>query len=212
MYILMDEMTEAIDCTGLACPEPVLRTKKHVEQGHSEVRVLVDNDAAVENVSRFLTFQGFEVSVDSREGVSLVAGIRTPSDTSENPASAGAVAEVSAGKPEAQKIVVMISSRTLGSGDDTLGEKLMLSYIKTLKEMGKDLWRLIFVNGGVHFAIEGAQMLPDLQALEDEGITILVCGTCLNHFDILDKKQVGETTNMLDIVTAMQLADKVISI
>jgi selenium metabolism protein YedF len=87
----------------------------------------------------------------------------------------------------------------------------MLSFIKTLKEMGEDLWRLIFVNGGVHFAIEGAELLPDLVDIEAQGTTILVCGTCLNHFDILEKKRVGQTTNMLDIVTAMQLADKVIS-
>jgi len=47
---------------------------------------------------------------------------------------------------------------------------------------------------------------------ESEGLKILVCGTCLDHFDVLEKKQVGETTNMLDIVTAMQLADKVINL
>jgi TusA-related sulfurtransferase len=49
-------------------------------------------------------------------------------------------------------------------------------------------------------------------ALESRGVKILVCGTCLNHFNLLERKQVGETTNMLDIVTAMQLADKVINI
>ena len=40
----------------------------------------------------------------------------------------------------------------------------------------------------------------------------MLCGTCLDHFDLLARKQVGVTTNMLDIVTAMQLAEKVISI
>jgi hypothetical protein len=60
--------------------------------------------------------------------------------------------------------------------------------------------------------VEGSEYLPALQAIEKEGTNILVCGTCLNHFELLEKKQVGETTNMLDIVTAMQLADKVISI
>jgi len=41
---------------------------------------------------------------------------------------------------------------------------------------------------------------------------VLVCGTCLNHFQLLEQKKVGETTNMLDIVTHMHLADKVISL
>jgi hypothetical protein len=68
------------------------------------------------------------------------------------------------------------------------------------------------VNNGVKLAIDESEVLQNLTELEDSGITILVCGTCLDHFNLLDKKQVGETTNMLDIVTAMQLADKVINI
>jgi selenium metabolism protein YedF len=100
----------------------------------------------------------------------------------------------------------------VGSGDDVLGAKLMVNFIKTLKEMGNDLWRLVFVNSGVKLTIDGAGTVEDLEELEAAGITILVCGTCLDYFNLLERKQVGQTTNMLDIVTAMQLADKVINI
>jgi len=55
-------------------------------------------------------------------------------------------------------------------------------------------------------------VLEDLKAYEAAGLKILVCGTCLDHFKLLEKKRVGETTNMLDIVTAMQLADQVINL
>jgi len=89
---------------------------------------------------------------------------------------------------------------------------LMLSFLRTLKEMGPDLWRLVFVNNGVKLTIDGSEVLDDLKAYENGGLKILVCGTCLTHFNLLERKQVGETTNMLDIVTAMQLADKVITI
>jgi len=78
--------------------------------------------------------------------------------------------------------------------------------------MGGELWCLVFLNNGVKLTIYTSKVLPVLKGLGEEGIHILVCGTCLTHFDLLDKKQVGETTNMLDIVTAMKLADKVISI
>jgi selenium metabolism protein YedF len=88
----------------------------------------------------------------------------------------------------------------------------MVNFLRTLKEMGDELWRLVFVNNGVKLTIDGVEVLEDLRQYEKDGLTILVCGTCLNHFDLLARKQVGETTNMLDIVTAMQLADKVISI
>jgi selenium metabolism protein YedF len=100
----------------------------------------------------------------------------------------------------------------MGRGDEELGGKLMINFLKTLKEMGTDLWRLVFVNNGVKLTLEDSEILPDLQTYEKEGLHILVCGTCLNHFGLLEKKQVGETTNMLDIVTAMQLADKVINL
>jgi selenium metabolism protein YedF len=113
---------------------------------------------------------------------------------------------------EEKKIVVMVSTDRMGFGDDELGLKLMVNFIKTLKEMGDELWRLILVNNGVKLTIDGSQVLPELKELEEGGLLILVCGTCLDHFDLLDRKQVGETTNMLDVVTAMQLADKVINI
>ena len=78
--------------------------------------------------------------------------------------------------------------------------------------MGDELWRLVFVNNGVKLTIDVSEVLSVLKAYEKDGLHILVCGTCLTHFNLLDKKQVGETTNMLDIVTAMQLADKIINI
>ena len=88
----------------------------------------------------------------------------------------------------------------------------LIEILRTLKEMGDELWRLVFVNNGVKLTIDGAEILEDLKNYENEGIKILVCGTCLDHFNLLERKQVGETTNMLDIVTAMQVADKVINI
>ena len=108
--------------------------------------------------------------------------------------------------------MVMVTTDRMGYGDDILGQKLMISFIKTLKEMGPDLWRLVFVNNGVKLTVSSADTLPDLKEIAETGVTILVCGTCLMHFNLIDAKQVGETTNMLDIVTAMQLADKVINI
>jgi len=96
--------------------------------------------------------------------------------------------------------------------DVDLGRKLFLNFITTLKEMGPKLWRLVFVSNGVKLTIAGSEVLPILKEYETEGRHILVCGTGLTHFNLLDKKQVGKTTKILDLVTAMQLADKVINI
>ncbi|MDA8135071.1 MAG: sulfurtransferase-like selenium metabolism protein YedF [Desulfobacteraceae bacterium] len=203
-------LKNTIDCRGLQCPEPVLKTKKHLEaEAAVEIEVIVDNDAAVENVSRFLNFQGFNVSVDSNGGFSTVSGQRDREKAKKlesRPESIKIKKE-----SDHQKILVMISSRNMGKGDDNLGQKLMVNFIKTLKEMGTDLWRIVLVNDGVKFAVKDSAILNDLMELESSGVSILVCGACLTHFNLLDEKKVGETTNMLDVVTSMQLADKVIN-
>jgi len=195
-----------IDASGLACPAPVLQAKAAIEAEQlNAVRVVVDNQAAQQNVTRFLESQGFEIALEQDNGGYYVIGRRDiiPSTGPE----AAPVSE--AGQ---MKIMVMIATDRLGYGDDELGLKLIISFIRTLKEMGPDLWRLVFVNNGVKLAIRDSEVIPDLKELEDNGLQILVCGTCLTHFDLLEQKQVGETTNMLDIVTAIQLADKVINI
>ena len=108
--------------------------------------------------------------------------------------------------------MVMVTSDHMGHGDDGLGDMLMFNFLKTLKEMGPDLWRLVFVNSGVGFTAEGSEAVPVLQELAGEGVQILACGACLAYFHILDKMQVGEVTNMLEIVTSMKDADSVVTV
>ena len=200
-------MSTELDCRGLACPAPVLQTKQKIEKENlSEINVIIDNQAAKENVSRFLENQKFEVSVEKKGTDFHVHGKKTGTSQGDSQPL------VKEPKSHEKKIMVMVGTDCMGHGDDVLGSLLLFNFLKTLKEMGTELWRLVFVNNGVKLTIEGAEALPVLKDLEGEGVTILVCGTCLNHFSLLEKKKVGETTNMLDIVTAMQLADKVIII
>ncbi len=204
-------MVKELDCRKLECPAPVLKTKHLLEsQAVDQVRVLVDNDAAVENLSRFLGFHGFAVSVDSNGITSTVEGIKERKDAKIlEPAPPKSSPEI---QEPPQKILVMVSATRIGRGDDDLGEKLMVNFIKTLKEMGKELWRLVFINHGVKLSTHDSPVLEVLQGLEASQIDILVCGACLTHLGLLEEKKVGQTTNMLDIVTAMQCADKVITL
>jgi selenium metabolism protein YedF len=200
-------MDKEIDARGLACPAPVLQTKEAVDKdAPAIVRVLVDNEAARQNVTRFLESQKYGVSFEQVGADFHVIGRH------EGKPAGSECAAPEIFQNDRKKIMVMVASDSVGHGDAELGSKLMVSFLKTLKEMGEDLWRLVFLNNGVKLTIEGSDMLPSLNELEEAGISILVCGTCLTHFNLLDKKQVGETTNMLDIVTSMQLADKVINI
>ena len=156
-------------------------------------------------MTRFLESQKYEVSV-KKEGADFHITGNAGEEAVLPPL------EEKAQDEERKKIMVMVATDRMGYGDDELGLKLMVSFLKTLKEMGEDLWRLVFVNNGVKMTIADSEVVQVIQELEKEGVYILVCGTCLTHFNLLEKKVVGETTNMLDIVTAMQLADKVINI
>ena len=123
--------------------------------------------------------------------------------------------EISAPKRLARdgnKTLVLLATDSLGKGDEELGRKIVINFIRTVKEMGDNLWRLVLLNGGVKLAVEGSEALPQLQELAGEGLGILVCGPCLKTFGLFEKRQVGELTSMVDIVTSMQMADKVISL
>ncbi|RLB39779.1 MAG: sulfurtransferase-like selenium metabolism protein YedF [Deltaproteobacteria bacterium] len=201
-------MMKEIDCKGLACPGPVLRTKDVLENSRPDViKVIVDNEASKQNVKRFLESQNYTVNIETDGSLFHVIGSdnaasQVPDEVHQTPES----------NEDKKKILVMIGTDRMGYGDDELGKKLMLNFLGTLKEMGEDLWRLVLVNNGVKLTIEGSDALPVLKELAHSGVYILVCGTCLTYFDLLEKKQIGETTNMLDVVTSLQLADKVINL
>lgn len=202
-------MSKIIDACGMTCPAPVLLVKDVVEQTDAEaLTVLVDNAASLENVTRFLGTRGYAVT--SRQEGKMY---RLEASCDEKSA-AVKVDKMKENLNEAvdRKVLVLVTTDCLGSGDDVLGAKLMASYLKTIKEMGSELWQLVFLNSGVKLTTASSLVLKELQEYERSGVIILACGTCLEHYSLTSEKKVGSTTNMLDIVTATQLADKVITI
>lgn len=204
-------MINELDCRGLECPAPVLQVRNTLEKGApAAMTVLVDNEAARQNVSRFLEHQGYQVAFEPLgEGFRLVG---TRGEGAIAPDAAPSAAVVKAGEGGAKKVMLLITGVHMGHGDDGLGDMLMFNFIKTLKEMGPDLWRVVFVNSGVSFTAEGSEAVPFLQELAGNGVQVMACGACLAYFHILDKMQVGEVTNMLEIVTGMRLADSVVTV
>ena len=213
----MNEIT--LECQGLPCPQPVLKCKDALTQSQPDsLVVLVDNEPARENVTRFLKSQHYSVvSADQRNGVIELRAEPEEADISlEKATEGGAQPESSAPFPrtahQEDRQLVLITSNVMGRGDDELGARLMHNYIATLPEMGDSLWRILLINSGVKLAVDGSPDLENLQKLEQSGVSILVCGTCLDHFQLLEHKRVGQTTNMLDVVTSLQLASKVIKV
>ncbi|HBW14590.1 MAG TPA: sulfurtransferase-like selenium metabolism protein YedF [Desulfovibrio sp.] len=210
----MPEIT--LNCQKLPCPQPVLRCKALLDtEAPARCTVTVDNAPASENVARFLTSRGYDTSVHADpEGLWNIIAVRKDSAVAPScdceVMDARGIAAIAGTAEMPQKVTVFITSETLGSGDDVLGGKLMTNFLATLPELGDELWRIVCVNGGVRLATREHPAVTHLNKLEAMGVDILVCGTCLDHFGLLSEKAVGQTTNMLDVVTSLQLATKVI--
>ena len=98
----------------------------------------------------------------------------------------------------------------MGKGDVELGRILMKGFIYTLSEIEELPKTILFYNEGVKLAIEGAESLQDLKSLEERGVEILSCGTCLNFYGITEKLRVGSVTNMYTILERQMKATRVI--
>ncbi|MBM4235137.1 MAG: sulfurtransferase-like selenium metabolism protein YedF [Firmicutes bacterium] len=212
-------LKKEIDSRGLPCPQPVLNTKKALEEltgkGDSGfvLTVLVDNEVARENVTRFAKANGYRVTAEKKDDLFQI--IIEPSQGQQ--IDSLATAEVAAafycsGGTAIGKTVYLFKSKTLGAGSEELGAILMRSFIFTLKETSPLPEKLLFINSAVYLTTEGSPVLEELQELEKLGIEIYSCGTCLDYFKLKDKLQVGHITNMYDTVENLTRAAKCITI
>jgi len=200
---------QVLDCRGLACPQPVLKTKEALDGlDLGQVQVIVDNPAARDNVTRFAQSQGaaVETAVQGSDFVLTVTKSRP-----------GGAAPVEAAGPTPRptaavpKLVVKVTSRYMGGGSEELGRVLMKAFIKTLCEAAIKPRTLVFYNTGVYLTCAGSEHLDALQNLADDGVDILSCGACLDFFGLKEKLAVGRVTNMFEIVETLSAADRVVS-
>jgi selenium metabolism protein YedF len=198
-------MTKTVDARGLACPQPVIQTRKAMEQG-DRVVTLVDNETARSNVSRMAEKAGWLVGVTTEAygfSISLERGDAVPQ-----------VEPVPVGRAEVTNgpLVLVVSSDVMGQGDGELGSILVRSFFHTLGEVEPVPQTIIFFNSGVKLACEGSRVLDDLCVLAGEGIEMLACGTCLGYYELTDKLGVGQVSNMYDIAETMLGAGKVVNL
>ena len=195
-----------IDCRGLACPQPVMETKKALDLSEGkEIVVLVDNPTSRENVSRFAASQGYQVSLTEEKGYSAIS-IRKGGGERREEKPTPPKASIEGG------LVFFIDSDSMGRGSEELGGILMRAFLHTLGEADFKPQKMILVNNGVKLACEGSPALEDLQTLASQGVEILACGTCLNYFELKEKLRAGRVSNMYEILNALSQAGKTMKI
>lgn len=197
---------KTIDARGLACPQPVLLTKKALEEGH-EVTTLVDNVAATENLRRFASSKGCEVQIRPEKEWFHVELRRLGQAQSASPQGLPAP-EVATGRSTGT--VLLITSADLGRGSEELGQVLMRAFFHTLGEASDLPAKVIFMNSGVQLTVASSPVLEDLKALEAKGVALFSCGTCLNYFELMPQLAVGGVSNMYEITENLFGAQKVV--
>lgn len=196
-------MSAVVDARGLACPQPVIRTRAAL-QIHDAVTTVVDNATSQQNVTRMAEKAGCTVTAETREdGIYLDIRKQGTAVQAAGPAAAA---------PAAGPLVLTIPSEFMGRGDEVLGEILIRAFFHTLGEVQPLPDTIVFLNSGVKLVVTGSPVLDDLRALCDQGISILTCGTCLGHYGIKDQVAVGEISNMYSIAETLLGAGKVISL
>jgi hypothetical protein len=108
--------------------------------------------------------------------------------------------------------VILITRNGMGEADQTLQLRLIGTYLRLLDEHDILPGAICFYADGVRLSVEGSPVLEILQSLERKGVHLILCSTCLNYFNLLDKVKVGIVGGMGDILEAQQLAAKVITL
>lgn len=192
-----------IDARGLACPKPVINTKKELERIQEGIVVVtVDNEIAKENILKLVNSLNCEGKIIREEKDLISIEIKKGENVIIDDKKA----------PELEDKCIFISSDKMGKGNDELGDVLIKGFIYTLTEAKPYPKYIVLVNSGVKLTTENQATVDNLKILEEGGTEVLSCGTCLDYYDVKEKLQVGSVTNMYNIVDIMKNSSQTISI
>lgn len=108
--------------------------------------------------------------------------------------------------------VIVLNSDTMGKGSDELGGRLIVKFLHQLAGITPAPDAIVFYNGGVRLLAAGSAVLPTLQQLERDGIELIACGTCVEHFGLAGRTGAGRVSDMREIATTLMAAERVVTI
>ena len=201
--------TIVVNAIGEQCPIPVVKATRALramtEPGTLEVHV--DNEIAVQNLTRMAAGHKLTATSEKRGEKEFVVTMEVTDPAGEAPLEEPPLSCA----PDARgNLVVAGDSAVMGHGSDELGKVLMKGFLFAVSQLPELPRTMLFYNGGAHLTCTGSESLEDLKSLEAQGVEILTCGTCLNHYGLTDQLAVGGVTNMYSIVEKLAGAGKVV--
>ena len=192
-----------INAVGLACPKPVINTKKELDKIEEGIVVVtVDNDIAKQNILKLSNSLNCESKIIKEEKDLISIEIKKGENV--------IIEEKNQDKLEDK--CIFISSDKIGNGNDELGAVLMKGFIYKLTESKPYPKSILLVNSGVKLSTENYDTIENLKILEEAGVEILSCGTCLDYYGLKGSLKLGSVTNMYTIVDIMKNSLQTISI
>ena len=199
-----------VNAMGDTCPIPVVKTKEAIRQLGADggvVETLVDNDIAVQNLTKMANQKGYGVESEKlgeneyRVTMTVGVGADLPAESEET------VCIVPTGQ---KNTVVVVAADHMGEGEGELGKNLLKAFLYALSQQESLPKTILFYNGGASLTCQGSLSLEDLKSMAERGVEILTCGTCLNFYGLTEKLAVGGVTNMYDIVEKQMAADLIV--
>ena len=201
--------TVVVNALGEQCPVPVVKATRALramtEPGILEVHV--DNEIAVQNLQRMASGHRLTAKAEKRSEREFVVSMEVEHPLGETPVEEPALSCVPDSRDD---WVVAVDGAAMGRGSDELGAVLMKGFLYALGQLPQLPRTILFYNGGARLTCRGSASLEDLRNLEAQGVEILTCGTCLNHYGLTEELAVGGVTNMYSIVEKLAGAGKVI--
>jgi selenium metabolism protein YedF len=200
-----------VDTRGLTCPAPLIKTRQGLtEAAEGEaVQVIIDNRTSLGNVKRYLADNKLTFTV-REEGDLAYVTVTRGENTEINANETVYCAPEAAVTPRKRKTVVAVTSEKMGSGDDELGAKLMITFFRTLVMVEPAPDSVVFYNSGVKLAMDDSPVLDFIKELIAKGTSVYLCTTCINHFQIKDRLPVGSFSDMYQILNLLKDADHII--
>ncbi|MCI0522921.1 MAG: sulfurtransferase-like selenium metabolism protein YedF, partial [Bacteroidales bacterium] len=173
------------------------------------VQVIIDNKTSLSNVKRYLTDNKLIFTVKEDGNLATVTVTRGNKVDLSSDETEYCTTEVAASSGKRNTVVALTSER-MGTGDDELGTRLMISFFRTLVLVEPAPVSVVFYNAGVKLAMEGSPVHEHIKELIDKGTGIYLCTTCINHFGIKDKLPLGSFSDMYQILNILKDADHII--
>jgi selenium metabolism protein YedF len=193
-----------LDARRLNCPEPVLRTKAALEQGERSLAVMVDNATARDNVSRFARTSGCDVEVEQQDYGFLIKVEKRPDyKASGEPVTCDVTG---------MRTVFFISGDELGKGERELGHSLMKAFLYAATQCDEPPSSMVFMNSGVRLVTENEETVAHVKELEEKGVEVVACGTCLDYYGLKEDLKIGRVSNMYEIQGILMDADRLVTL